>query len=267
MVLGSTKVKLLGQAANFTPIAIAVLLSHLCGNTPVMSNSSRQVPARDSNVSCYDKDSGKLAGPDKKRTVVLESPDGKYRAYAETEAVTHKKRTAQAGEYGECENRSGLFVAGPPNRQFRQVMSMLPRPDLSGNSIRLVDWSRQGHQLLIGGGVWGYGSDFGGSEIRIYDADSGTLSSESFVEEAFRKYAGKECIGVYEPIGFSEDGGIVVKAEPYFEEGEEEPRSESCVAKEGNWLIGPAHEAIRQLPDDYIPKHYGKEAPINLLHK
>ena len=82
-----------------------------------------------------------------RKTVVLESPDGKYRAYADTEAVTHKKRTAQAGEYVECENRSGLFVAGPPNRQFRQVMSMLPRPDLSGNSIILVDWSRQGHQL------------------------------------------------------------------------------------------------------------------------
>jgi hypothetical protein len=202
-----------------------------------------------------------------RKTVVLESPDGKYRAYAETEAVTHKKRTAQAGEYVECENRSGLFVAGPPNRQFRQVLSMLPRPDLSGNSIILVNWSRQGHQLLIGGGVWGYGSDFGGTEIRIYDADSGTLSSESFVEEAFRKYAGKECIGVYEPIGFSEDGGIVVKAGPYFEEGEEQPRPESCMAKEGNWLIGPAHDAIRQLPDDYIPKHYGKEVPVNLLRK
>ena len=198
---------------------------------------------------------------------MLESPDGKYRAYAETEAVTDKKSTAQAGKYVEFENRSGLFVAGPSNRQFRQVVSMLPRPDLSGNSIILVDWSRQGHQLLIGGGVWGYGSDFGGTEIRVYDADSAALSSESFVEEAFRKYAGKECIGVYQPIGFSEDGGIVVKAGPYFEEGEEQPRPESCMAKEGNWLIGPAHNAIRQLLDNSIPKHYGKEVPAKLLRK
>ena len=59
-VLGSTKAKLPGQAANFAPLAIAVLLSHLCGNTTAMSNPSRQVPARDSNVSCYDKDSAKL---------------------------------------------------------------------------------------------------------------------------------------------------------------------------------------------------------------
>jgi hypothetical protein len=95
--------------------------------------------------------------------------------------------------------------------------------------------------------------------IRVYDADSGTLSSESLVDEAFRKHAGKECIGVYQPVGFSEDGGIIVQARPYFDEGEEQPRSESCTAKESIWLIGPAHESIRQLPDDYIPKHYGKE--------
>jgi hypothetical protein len=95
--------------------------------------------------------------------------------------------------------------------------------------------------------------------IRVYDADSGTLSSESLVEEAFRKHARKECIGVYQPVGFSEDGGIIVKAGPYFDEGEEQPRSESCMAKKSIWLIGPAHESIRQLPDDYIPKHYGIE--------
>jgi len=138
----------------------------------------------------------------------------------------------------------------------------LPRPNLSGNSISLVDWSREGHQLLIGEGLWGYGSDFGGTVIRIYDADSRSLSGKSLVEEAFRKHAGKECIGVYQPAGFSEDGGIIVKAGPYFDEGEEQPpRSESCVAKQGIWLIGPAHNAIRQLPDDYMPKHYGKEVP------
>ncbi len=101
-----------------------------------------------------------------------------------------------------------------------------------------------------------------GTVIRVYDADSRTLSSESLVDEAFRKHVGKECIGVYQPVGFSEDGGIIVKAGPYFDEGAgPPPRSESCVAKESIWLIGPAHDAVRQLPDDYTPKHYGKEEP------
>ena len=227
----------------------------------VKPKSSSNVPDEGSYASCYDKESGKLVGPNKRRTFVLKSPDGTYRAYAETEAITHKRKNAQGDEDVECENKTGLFVADARNEKFRRVVSVLPRPDLSGNSISLIDWSRQGHQLLIGEGLWGYRSDFGGTEIRIYDADSGTLSSQSFVEEAFRKHAGKECIGVYQPAGFSEDGGIVVKAGPYFDEGEEQPGPESCRAKEGIWLIGPAHDAIRQLPDDYMPKHYGKEVP------
>jgi hypothetical protein len=71
-------------------------------------------------------------------------------------------------------------------------------------------------------------------KIRIYGADSGTLSRESFVDEAFRKYAGKECIGVYQPKGCSDDGGIVVKAGPYYEDREEQPEPESCLAKEAH---------------------------------
>jgi hypothetical protein len=206
-------------------------------------------------------ESGKLVGPAKRRTFVLESPDGRYRAYAETTAVTHKRKNGQGDEDVECENETGLFVADERNENFRQVVSVLPRPGLSGNSISLVDWSREGHQLLIGEGVWGYGSDFGGTVIRVYDGDSRTLSSESLVDEAFRKHAGKECIGVYQPVGFFEDGGIIVKAGPYFDEGEEQPRPESCMAKESIWLVGPAHDVIRQLPDDYMPKRYGKEEP------
>jgi hypothetical protein len=66
---------------------------------------------------------------------------------------------------------------------------------------------------------------------------------------------------VYQPVGFSEDGGIIVKAGPYFDEGKGQPRPESCMAKKGIWLIGPAHDVIRQLPDDYMPKRYGKEKP------
>jgi hypothetical protein len=256
---GSTGVALRKIVSSFIPILIASLGWHSYGYAQVKPRSSSKIPGEDSYASCYDNVSGKLVGPDNRRTFVLESPDGRYQAYAETEAVTHKRKNAQGDEEVECENKTGLFVADARNEKFRQVVSVLPRPNLSGNSISLIDWSRQRHRLLIGEGLWGYGSDFGGTEIRIYDADSGTLSSESFVEEAFRKHAGKECIGVYQPVGFSEDGGIIVKAGPYFDDGEEQPRSESCMAKESIWLIGPAHESIRQLPGDYIPKHYGKE--------
>jgi hypothetical protein len=69
---------------------------------------------------------------------------------------------------------------------------------------------------------------------------------------------------VFQPVGFSEDGGIIVRAGPYFDEGEEQPRADSCVAKQSVWLIAPVDDALRRLPDNYKPKHYGKEVPREL---
>jgi hypothetical protein len=243
-------------------VLIAGLAWHLWGYAQDKPKPSSKVPSENSNVSCYDEGTGKLVGPNRRRTFVLGSPDGKYLAYAETEVFTRKRGNARDNEDVECENASRLFVAGPWNHKFRQVMTVFPKsePEPSANDIALVDWSPKGHRLLIAEGLSSYGSDFGGIVIRTYDADSGKLSSESLVEEVFRKHVGKECIGVYQPTGFSEDGGIVVKAGPYFDVGEDQPTADSCLAKEGVWLIGPADDAIRQLPDNYKPKHYGKEA-------
>ena len=230
---------------SFISVLIAGLAWRLGGYAQDKSKSSSKLRGEDSYASCFDNESGKLVGPDKRRTVVLKSPDGKFRAYAQTEAVTQNSRDAHGREGLECQNTSRLFVAGPASRKFQQVMVVLPTSEFGDNSISLADWSPKGHRLLIAEGKGGYGSDFGGIVIRIYDADSGKLSSESFVDEVFRKHGGKECIGVYQPTGFSEDGGIVVKAGPYFDVGEDQPTADSCLAKEGVWLIGPADDAIR----------------------
>lgn len=256
---GRTAVALRKLVSSFIPILIASLGWHLYGYAQVKPKSSSNVPGEDSYASCYDNVSGKLVGPDKRRTVVLKSPDGKFRAYAETEAVTQKRRDAHGPEDVECQNTSRLFVAGPASHTFQRVMMVLPTPEFGDNSISLADWSPKGHRLLIAEGKAGYGSDVGGIMIRIYDADSGKLSSESFVVEAFRKHAGKDCMGVFQAVGFSEDGGIIVRAGPYFDEGEQQPRADSCVAKQSVWLIAPMDDALRRLPDNYKPKHYGKE--------
>src|ERR1700730_13677702 len=185
------------SATSLISILIVGLGWHLCVYVYAQANAkySSKVPGGDSYASCYDEESGKLVGPAKRRTFVLQSPDVRYRAYAETTAVTHKRKNGQGDDYVECENKTGLFVADARNDNFKQVVSVLPRAEFSGDRIRLIDWSREGHQLLIGEGLWGYGSDFGGTVILVYDADSRTLSSESLVDEAFRKHAGTECIG------------------------------------------------------------------------
>ena len=186
------------------------------------------------------------------------SPDGLYRAYAESEAVASQAPNAASAE---CQNTSKLFVLGPKSQEFRPVLVVEPVPEALGNSIDLVDWSPNGHRLLLAQGFWQWGSDVGGMMVRIYDADSENLSREFFVDEAFGRYVGKNCAGVFHPVGFSSSGKVIVTAGPFFDIGEDKPVEDSCVQKEGFWLIDFVIPTVSQLPDSYKVQHYGKDAP------
>ena len=126
-----------------------------------------------------------------------------------------------------------------------------------GNSIDLIDWSPKGHRLLLGQGVWQWGSDAGATTTRIYDADTGRLSSEGFVEKAFRDNFGIHCMGVFQPVGFSPKGAAVIKAGPDFDVGEEGSAEESCVRKEGLWMVDSVTPRVDPLPPRYKVLHYG----------
>ncbi len=253
----SEATKLRKSACRFLYMAVVALACHLPAKAQLEDKSAGKPPSKSSQASCFDESSGRLIGPTKTRTFVLSSPDGNYRAYAETEAVT-RKVIAETGEYVECGNTSRLFIAGPNGQKFRPVLVLPPAPELLGNSIDLIDWSPVGHRLLIGQGLWQYGSDFGATIVQTYDADSEMLSSKFLVEDAFRKYAGKQCVSVFQPVGFATNGGVVVTAGPYFDVGEDQPRSDSCVPKEGLWQIDLAGQTVINLPENYKLQRFGK---------
>jgi hypothetical protein len=186
------------------------------------------------------------------------SPDGLYRAYAESEAVASQATNAASAE---CQNTSKLFVSGLKSQKFRPVLVVEPSPEALGNSIDLVDWSPNGHRLLLAQGFWQWGSDVGGMMVRIYDADSENLSREFLVDEAFSRYVGKDCAGVFHPVGFSSSGKVIVTAGPFVDVGEDKPVEDSCVQKEGFWLIDSLISTVSQLPDNYKVQRYGKDAP------
>jgi hypothetical protein len=209
-------------------------------------------------ASCYEESTGRLIGSNRSRTSVLISPDGRYRAYAESEAGPSQAPNAASDD---CQNTSRLFVAGPKSPKFRPVLVVKPSPEARGNSIYLIDWSPNGHHLLLAQGFWQWGSDVGGIVVRTYDADSENLSSEFLVDEAFSKYIGKNCAGVFHPVGFSSSGKVVVTAAPFFDVGEDKPVEDSCVQQEGFWLIDSVIPTVSQLPDNYRVQHYGKVVP------
>jgi hypothetical protein len=238
------------------PIAIAAFAWHFCLSSQAEHKSTNKDRPMSAAASCYEESTGRLIGSNTSRTSVLLSPDERYRVYAESEAVASTANNASP----ECQNTSRLFVAGPKSENFRAVLIVEPSPEVLGNSIDLIDWSPNGHRLLLAQGFWQWGSDAGGIMVRIYDADSENLSSESLVEDAFRKYVGKDCVAVFRPVGFSSSGEAIVIAGPYFDVGEDSPREDSCVEKEGFWLIDSAIPAVSQLPDNYKVQHYGKVA-------
>jgi hypothetical protein len=239
-------------------IAITALVWHRCVSAQVEHPSTSKDGSMSANASCYDKSTGRLVGSNKSVTSVLVSPGGLYRAYAESEAAASQSpNTANP----ECQNTSKLFVSGPNGDDFRPVLVVKPSPESLGNNIDLIDWSPDGNRLLLAQGVWQWGSDAGGIMVRIYDAESQALSREFLVDEAFSRYVGKNCAGVFYPVGFSSSGQVVVTAGPYFEVGEDKPVEDSCVQQKGFWLMDTSIPAVTQLPDNYRVERYAKVLP------
>jgi len=190
---------------------------------------------------------------------MLISPDGFYRAYAESEALASQAPNAASAE---CQNTSRLFVSGPKSEKFRAVLVLKPSPEALGNSIDLVDWSPKGHRLLLAQGFWQWGSEVGGTMVRIYDDDSENLSSELLVDKVFSRYVGKKCAGVFEPMGFFSSREVVVRANPFFNVGEDKPVEDSCVQQKGFWLIDSSTSTLRPLPENYKVERYGRVTPL-----
>ena len=192
------------------PIAIAALAWHFCVSAQV-EHKPLEDTALIAAAHCY-QESTRSAGSNRLlRTSVLSSPDGLYRAYAESEAVPFRGPNSASAE---CRNTSKLFVWEPKSQKFRPVLVVEPFPEALGNGIDLIDWSPDGHRLLLAQRFWHYGSEVEGMTLRVYDAESEDLSRKFLVEEAFRKHLGKYCSGGFDPAGFSSSGELVVVAEP-----------------------------------------------------
>jgi len=97
--------------------------------------------------------------------------------------------------------------------------------------------------------------------VRIYDAESENLSRKFLVDQAFSRHLGKNCAGVFHPVGFSSSGKVIVTAGPFFDVGEDKPVEDSCVQKGGFWLVDISIPEVSQLPDNYRVERYAKVAP------
>lgn len=253
-MFGSGNLKLL--ISSILLMAIVAVYSRQLLGSQVQPRSTSKDQSLSANASCYDAASGRLVGSRTSRTFELVSPDGAFRAYAQSEAIAPGTPNTP-----ECSNRSRLLVADREKGKFHAVLTLEPSRDSLGNGIDLVDWSPKGHRLLLVQGSWQYGSDVGETRVRVYDADLDRLSSESGLDEAFSRYAGKDCAGIYQPLGFSSNGSAIVRAMPWFEYGEDKAAEDSCVQEQGFWLVDFAIGTVHRLADGYKPRQYGTVRP------
>jgi len=208
-------------------------------------------------VSCFGK--GQPTGSYIVQSPIMTSPDGLHRAYVEVEAVAFRPKDEPSDSEPSCENTSRLFLAGPGDSEFKVAYSQSP-PDISdGNSLKLVDWSADGTNLLIERTIWNYESEGDFTDLVLFAVNSGTITAPNLLKILEARF-GKDCSSENAVIGFAPEGNVVILVAPvkdtYYNEG-----ATSCVKKNTAVALDAerALKAVAQvLPADFKSRHYGQ---------
>ncbi len=166
------------------------------------------------------------------RTPVLTSPDGRHRAYAEIQAIE---------KMNECGNTVRLFV-GDRGSPMHMAFEQGPADGEDAVSLAPVSWSPNSRWLLVERGSWSYGSDAGGIDPVLYDAQSGKVLEPDVLREVER-VMGKHCgLDYNEMLGFDAQNCVRLHL---FDSKNEEGQGTHCITGGGAWLFDPATQTAR----------------------
>jgi hypothetical protein len=128
---------------------------------------------------------------------------------------------------------------------------------LLGNGVRLIDWSKDGTQLLFDVLLWQWGSDAPpSSEIWIYNADTGVFKRLPLTGQIAS--FGEGCLVSVDPLGFTAVGKVAVRltASQYLEPGETRPSA--CSSETQVWLFDARTNQVARTSSDYSVPRWGK---------
>ncbi|MGH9381272.1 MAG: hypothetical protein ACRD2Z_11755 [Thermoanaerobaculia bacterium] len=199
-------------------------------------------------LSCFGKGEGAEYGTRIARTPVLAAPGGRFRAYAEGEALAFSE------EYGPdpgCVNFSRLHLAEGA-RDFELVLALSPFAGLSGNSIRIVDWSPDGERLLVETELWAYGSEFDNPDVLVLHAARRYFEALDMAA-ALRQAFNRDCFLYWRAQGFLPDGAVVVETHP-----SGELYGPSCEERPSRWRLDERGD-LGRLPAEAKIERYARE--------
>ena len=214
----------------------------LAGLVALSGTTRSQTPPNEWFANCGD---AKLSSSHRvARTRILVAPDGKHAAYSES--------TTRAVPAYKCTYTSRLFVRGAGSPDFKLVFIQNPSLYALGNGIEPLDWSADSRYLLVQLWIWQEASDWGASEILVWDSKNDFAEHpQNVLERTFEK----RCSGVIRAIGFDTGNRVIVNLAPFYEEDEDAPATDSCVRVEGRWILNFTFGALERAPADVHIQH------------
>src|ERR1700730_14293257 len=103
-----------------------------------------------------------------------------------------------------------------------------PRIYMKGNFLTLVDWSPDSRYLLMQLFDFQYESDAASPSVLVYDTRYQYFASPQ-MDEIFGRHFNRTCNVRVDPLGFSPQGTVVVKAANWIEVDGEPPSSRASV--------------------------------------
>jgi hypothetical protein len=187
------------------------------------------------------------------------SPDGKRRAYTRVVANSVAGQLNAERTVRMCVNNSMLFVNANGD-SFDLVFLQEATDTENGNSLQIVDWSADGHRLLLELAQWQYDSPGVTRSPLVYQTELGVFQQPD-LGRAFHKQFGMDCSLNVRVAGFTGDGKIVIETQPLAPEEEEVLAIPSCSPKKGQWILSPSSESITSLPEGAKVVHNAKAEP------
>lgn len=160
--------------------------------------------------------------------------NGTFEAYIIGTAVrTHGKT---------CQSKAELVVSGPTRKT-------LPLPGAADHGFSIVDFSPDGHELLLvsNGGATSPSFDFRGVSITVV----GLAKGEPHFVNAWDVFGWKDCDAWVEPQGFTADGRVLLSARP---PNPEYPGRHACIDESGLYATSLPGIAIRLPNDTKVPR-------------
>jgi hypothetical protein len=149
------------------------------------------------------------------KSPILVSPDGSRRVYVEVEAAAFRPKDVSTYAGPHCQNTSRIFLGGSQDAEFKLAYTQSASFS-DGNSLKLVDWSPDGMNVLMERTSWPYESEGYFTDVLEFNVASGEVRAPDLSKILEARF-GKDCGFENSVVGFTAGGDVIIAVRPLAE--------------------------------------------------